>query len=401
MESVSNRTILTGDVIEKLRELPAQSIDTVISSPPYWNMRDYGIPGQWGLEDNFGEYLVKMGGFMEEVKRVLKDTGSVWINLGDSYMPDKSKVLMPERFAVMCRDNGWIVRNHIPWIKANAMPTSVKDRFKNMWESILFFVKQPHYYFDLDAVRTPSKTDKQKPWNRRIRDAKKLRQMGLDGAILMAIASDSEIENYEDSRNKPKQDMTLDGTGNPNPMYKGFNERWNKTMNNITGDDRKRGRTSRVRTFHDLKHNVPGQPKQGIKKNRENGLPDFNTIKWDIVPGQSKQTIANHLGHYDYNGKLIDDPKGSNPGDVFFINPKPFVEAHFATFPVELPERIILCACPPDGIVLDPFFGAGTVGIAAEKLGRKWIGIDINEKYVDLAKKRLAKYQNEGIDSFF
>jgi len=398
MESVSNRTILIGDVIEKLRELPSDSIDTVISSPPYWNMRDYGIPGQWGLEPDFRDYLKKMGEFMDGIKRVLKSTGSVWINLGDSYMPDKSKVLMPERFAVMCRDNGWIVRNHIPWVKANAMPTSVKDRFRNMWESIFFMVKTGKYYFNLDGVREPTVTKQSPKWNRRIRDAKKLRQMGLDGAILMAIASDFEIENYVDARNKPKQDMTLDGTGKPNPTYKGFNDRWAKAKEEIYGNDDRGSRRSRVRAFADLKHDVPGQPKQTIKKNRENGLPDFKPVNYESI---RERVNDNRENGDDHEVGLPTSEKGKNPGDVFHINPRPFVEAHFATFPVALPEKIISCACPPDGIVLDPFFGAGTVGLAAEKLGRRWIGIEINDKYVDLAKKRLAKYKNEGIDSFF
>jgi DNA modification methylase len=228
--------------------------------------------------------------------------------------------------------------------------------------------------------------------------------MGLDGAILMAKATQNEIDNYEDGRDPPKQDMTLDGTGKPNPTYKGFNERWKETMEKITGDDRKGNRTSRIRAFHDtLKHDVPGQPKQSIKKNREEGKEDFETRKWSEVAGQTTQTISeiNTGGYNKYTGESLYNPLGKNPGDIFLINPKPFPEAHFATFPVELPERIIKCACPPDGIVFDPFFGAGTVGLAAEKLGRKWAGIEINEKYIDMARKRLDKYKNEGIDVYF
>ena len=103
---------------------------------------------------------------------------------------------------------------------------------------------------------------------------------------------------------------------------------------------------------------------------------------------------------YPKNAEKINDPKGKNPGDVFFINPKPFPEAHFATFPVDLPTKILKCACPKDGIVLDPFLGSGTVGIAAEQLGLKWCGIELNEEYITLARKRLDPFRNDSLEMF-
>ena len=175
-----NRTILQGDVLEKIKEIPGKSIDVVISSPPYWGLRDYGVEGQLGLEPDFNDYLNTMQKIMDEIKHVLKDTGTCWINLGDTYsgsgkgagyngnskevwrfdkkpelnetITPKSRVGIPERFYINCIDNGWIARNHIIWTKNNCMPSSVKDRFTNKWESVFFFTKQQKYYFNLDDV---------------------------------------------------------------------------------------------------------------------------------------------------------------------------------------------------------------------------------------------------------
>jgi len=241
------RKILIGDVIEQIKKIPSESVDTIVSSPPYWGLRDYGEEGQWGLEKDFHDYLDKMDTLMNECWRVLKPTGSCWINLGDTYstisggmkdlkagrtkqygkvnytdngkksaysvdqvkmykgLQTKSRVGIPERFYIRCIDNGWVARNHIVWTKANSMPSSVRDRFTNKWESVFFFVKQKKYYFNLDAVREKPLTGFDlKPFNRRIRDAKRLKQMGLDGVIVGANMSD-------------KEESTTDKNGNHQP----------------------------------------------------------------------------------------------------------------------------------------------------------------------------------------
>ncbi|MFW5662980.1 MAG: DNA-methyltransferase, partial [Bacteroidota bacterium] len=160
-------------------------MNCVITSPPYWQLRDYGFPRQWGLEATFHEYLEKLWSLMDEIYRVLKDDGTVWINLGDSYgtvsgrmdtsteqvkystganksMEFKQKkprslhkcqLLIPHRFAIGCIDRGWIVRNDIIWAKTNGMPESVTDRFSKKHEYIFLMVKQPDYYFDLKSIR--------------------------------------------------------------------------------------------------------------------------------------------------------------------------------------------------------------------------------------------------------
>lgn len=164
--------------------MPDAVVDCVITSPPYYQLRDYGVEGQWGLEKTYLEYLEKLWGMMDEIWRVLKDDGTVWINLGDSYagscgmgsqydnkhakgmqiikqfekgraleIKNKSLMLIPHRFAIGCIERGWILRNDIIWAKRNGMPESVRDRFSKKHEFIFFFTKKQKYYFDLDAVR--------------------------------------------------------------------------------------------------------------------------------------------------------------------------------------------------------------------------------------------------------
>jgi DNA modification methylase len=379
-----NRTILHGDVLDKFKEIPDESINCIISSPPYWGLRDYGVEGQIGLEPDFHDYLTTMSKIMIECKRVLRKDGTCWINLGDTYngtgdhtsMDDedfvsqnlqkgndymknkpkddstvqrKSRFGIPERFYINCIDDGWIARNHIPWYKSNSMPSSVKDRFTNKWESIFFFAKSQKYYFNLDAVREKTITET-KPFNIRVRENKTGHAQAKLGDRSWK-ASEDEL-NTHNEKGERKQDSTLGADGKPKANYKGFNERWAKT-----------------------------QIKEHSKKLEENGAPNSNARL------QARVQAARDNGfNHDH---CLDNPKGKNPGDVFFINPRPFPQAHFATFPVDLPLRILKCGCPNDGIVLDPFFGAGTVGVAAERLGMRWVGIELNEEYIRIARKRL------------
>jgi DNA modification methylase len=175
--------------LDTLKRIADKSIDCVITSPPYWQLRDYGYDGQWGLEPTFNEYLEHLWQLMDEIYRVLKDEGTCFINLGDSYnnsgwagdrkdkyndqpivasgtkagrggqkgYPNKCLVLLPHRFAIGCIDRGWILRNDIIWAKRNGMPEPVTDRFTKKHEYIFFMVKSEKYYFDLDAIRQKHK----------------------------------------------------------------------------------------------------------------------------------------------------------------------------------------------------------------------------------------------------
>ena len=184
-------TLYHGDALEVARELPDGTVDCIVTSPPYYGLRDYGAEGQYGLEDSPAEYVDTMRSLFAELRRVLADDGTLWLNLGDSYasgsrttyadtgkstgriakarppseVPGKNLLGIPWRVAFALQDDGWILRNAIIWHKPNAMPESVTDRLANRYEHVFMFSKSRHYWFDLDAVRveytgdrTPSRT---------------------------------------------------------------------------------------------------------------------------------------------------------------------------------------------------------------------------------------------------
>lgn len=149
--------IYNGDALDVLKTFPDECVDMVITSPPYWALRDYGAEGQLGLETTFQEYINKLCDIFDEVKRVLKKSGSCWVNLGDAYsgsgkgvggIKSKSLLQIPSRFAIGMCNRGWILRNEIIWHKPNAMPQSVRDRFTVDYEKLFFFVKSKKYYFE-------------------------------------------------------------------------------------------------------------------------------------------------------------------------------------------------------------------------------------------------------------
>lgn len=181
-------SVIHGDALETLKKFPSGCIDCTIFSPPYWQLRDYKFKGQWGLEKTPEEYLKNLWSLMDELKRVLKAQGTVWINLGDTYGTQsgtckgkkyecattidrrengslllknkalhKSLLMLPHRFAIGCMRNGWIVRNDIVWAKSNGMPESVQDRFSKKHEYIFLLTKNKKYYFDLNSIREPHK----------------------------------------------------------------------------------------------------------------------------------------------------------------------------------------------------------------------------------------------------
>lgn len=173
--------------LETVSKMPDNFLDCVITSPPYWKLRDYGYPEQWGLEPTFQEYLEHLWLLIDAIYPKLKDGGTVWVNLGDTYngnkvgdtsnkgfkentvidtfqkqkiegIKDKCLLLIPHRFAIGCIERGWIIRNDCIWAKRNGMPESVSDRFSKKHEYFFFMVKNEKYYFDLDAIRDKNVT---------------------------------------------------------------------------------------------------------------------------------------------------------------------------------------------------------------------------------------------------
>jgi site-specific DNA-methyltransferase (cytosine-N4-specific) len=179
--------IYLGDVLDNVRKLENESVDLIVFSPPYYALRDYGIDGQWGLEKHPNEYIKKFVVLGKELRRVLKKTGSMYINLGDTYwgsgagqkdtgiraytpneyrkkpltniksnwLQPKQLLMMPARVTIALQNDGWILRNQNIWHKPNAMPSSVTDRLTNTYEVVYHFVKSRKYYYDLDSIRVP------------------------------------------------------------------------------------------------------------------------------------------------------------------------------------------------------------------------------------------------------
>lgn len=261
-------TLFEGDALTVLHRLPSKSIRCVVTSPPYWGMRDYGIDGQIGLEETLPQFLHRLVTIFAEIKRVLTDDGTIWLNIGDGYTsgnrgyracdkknparamnvrPDTPEGLKPKdligtpwRLAFALQEDGWYLRSDVVWHKSNAMPESVKDRPIRSHEYLFLLSKSAQYYYDWQAVKEPA-----------------------------------------------------------------------------------------------------------------------------------------------YGGGL------RNRRSVWTVNTKPFVGAHYATFPLDLIRPCILASTTPGDYVLDPFFGSGTVGLVCQEEKRHYVGIELNPEYVALATERL------------
>jgi site-specific DNA-methyltransferase (cytosine-N4-specific) len=146
-------TLYHGDSLEVARDLGLGSVDCIVTSPPYFGLRDYGQEGQYGLEESPAAYVETMRALFSELRRVLADDGTLWLNLGDSYGRGKQLLGMPWRAAIALQDDGWILRNDIIWSKPNSIPESVSDRFSKKHEHLFLFSKAQKYRFNLDSVR--------------------------------------------------------------------------------------------------------------------------------------------------------------------------------------------------------------------------------------------------------
>lgn len=360
MELILN-SILVGQVLKRLQGLPDNCVNCIVTSPPYWGLRDYGVKGQIGLEKNPKEFIKKLVFIFRECKRVLKDDGTLWVNIGDSYaaapkkrtsqqaarksnlagsngtqiscknqpnkitagLKAKDLVGIPWMLAFALRTDGWYLRSDIIWAKPNPMPESVTDRPTKSHEYIFLLSKSSKYYYDADAIKVP-----------------------VAEASVQRLSQD--IENQNGSDRVP---------GKTNGKMKA-----RASWNGSTFDTGKTGLMMETR----------GGRKSGNKE-RKNGSERG-------CPETSRSNVCSSVPWGGFT---------ANKRSVWIVPTQPFKEAHFATFPPDLIVDCIKAGCPVDGVVLDIFFGAGTTGVVAIKLQRNFIGIELNPAYIKIADKRL------------
>lgn len=362
MTPIETNRIYPGDVLDVLRTWPADFVQTVVTSPPYWNLRDYGVTGQLGLEPTPEEYVAHLVGIFEEIKRVLRPDGTLWVNIGDTYnsgpagardpfrwpkqhrndhqaprrtaptVKPKDLVGIPWRLAFALQAAGWYLRADIIWSKPNPMPESVRDRPTKSHEYVFLLAKSRRYFYNASAVREPIK-------------AASAARLGRN-----ATAKGSTRANG--------------GTRADRPM-KAVAQRWPSGW-----DPRENGRAHR-----DLTGRYPAP--------RTMKLPRFGG---DRAEGHIDRRKSGKVWEPDQAAALT-----ANKKTVWSIPTQGFKDAHFATFPERLAETCIRAGTRTGGgdIVLDPFLGAGTTAVVAKRLLRPWIGIEIAPKYVDLAQRRI------------
>lgn len=360
--------IITGDCRDVLATLPDESVHCVVTSPPYWGLRNYGVDGQIGLEASPDEFVAEIVAVFREVRRVLRADGTLWLNLGDCYatgagkvgdhpgggaqgaawkdrgattqpnrMPipglkPKDLVGAPWRVAFALQADGWWLRQDIIWSKPNPMPESVTDRCTKAHEYLFLLSKSERYHFDQEAI---------------------LEESSPNSHARLAQDVQAQIGSAR-----------ADAGG--------------KTNGNMKAVARRGG----------------GNRSHKGTEAYEAGAPEHRT-KAGLVAFSEKQRKLAEAGSGIKNNDSMDAalaimPPMRNKRSVWTVATQPFSEAHFATFPPALIEPCILAGCPAGGTVLDPFGGAGTTGLVADRLGRDAVLIELNPEYAEMARRRIS-----------
>ena len=363
--------LIIDDVINALKRIPDKSISTVVTSPPYWNLRDYKNEEQIGNELSPDLFVKKMVEIGNEILRVLKDDGAYFLNIGDTYV-NQSLQMIPQKIAIEMQKYGWLIRNQIVWYKPNHMPSPVKKRFSNTYEVIFFFTKndwEKEVYFDIDSIRVPHKSSFKEQLSKNVNDSKfysETKNLGASPAARMVvngnryivkrniIASQKEICNYLLSYMK-KINISKSG------------------LINILGNDYK----------YKVGH--------WFRLDAGRSYPSKNDwIKLKKILKFCNKYDKQMTEEYTELQSIKAHPKGRNPGDLFISNTAKSKYKHYAVFPESIPELAIKSTCPQYGIVLDPFAGTGTTGVVAQRMKRQFVLIDIQRDFAHIIKERLT-----------
>lgn len=416
-----------GDAIETLSELPESSVHCVMTSPPYFGLRDYGVDGQIGLEESLDEYIQNLVTVGEELRRVLRDDGSWWLNLGDSFAgswgaqskdetennlpqhdhPDKNparnaqlrrknKMFVPHRVAIALQDAGWIARSDTVWAKPNPMPHPVKDRLNEHKEFIFHLTPNPDYWFDLDAIREPHQENSLSRAQRGRGDGKYRDGPPGQSKNSMMEPADTADTCHQNGKN-PGDIFEVPVKPFPEAHFAVYPEELCKkplkaacppTVCAACGAPYERVTEDVPKWEQDRSEIDRPQLERALAKADKAGLTDAHLHACravgfsDAAAGKACQTGAGN--NRERVEELAAEAKAALGG--YF--------REFATADIETAGWEQSCACATDetepGIVLDPFAGAGTTCLVAKQLTRRFIGIDLNPEYVALAQKRVG-----------
>ena len=446
--------VIQGDVREVLKTLDDESVQCVVTSPPYWGLRDYGtatweggdegcehtindgtydpkkgkvaerpdrssdksccircgakrIDAQLGLEPTPEEYVANMVSVFQEVKRVLRKDGTVWLNLGDSYarqggdssktgrhwdgrkdnpstghnryankigLKNKDLVGIPWRVAFALQADGWYLRSDIIWNKPNPMPESVTDRPTKSHEYIFLLTKSAKYYYDYGAITEKATTSTKERDLYQRTGYKKIDKYG-----------DAETEAMYRQGMHRDRGKNLIATRPDLPSQKEFVDFIRSKTNAKELSEKSGIKLSTVE--HWFRYDESGFSFPNVE--------DWMIIKDFVKDEDMDERLTNVMFHYD----SVKETGTRNKRSVWKITTKPYKEAHFATFPEELPETCIKAGTQKGDVVLDIFAGSGTTLRVASKLGRKGIGIELNPEYIKILKKR-CKIESMSLEAF-
>jgi DNA modification methylase len=326
--------LVEGRASEALENLPDAAIDCVMTSPPYWSVRQYQGSSALGEEPTPEQYVEDLVAELSELPRVLKPTGSLWLNIGDTYFR-KNLCGIPWRAALALQQDGWILRNAIVWDKVKGNPDNAKDKLRDLYEFVFHFVRQRSYFYDLDLIRNS-------PAPPTVKNGRVVTATGVSGVRYRRQIDRSTV---------------------------------------LTDEERAAARVALG---------------EALKRVADGSMPDFRMIirGQQRMTHSDVAEVSGRASEIEKRGFCIlpYHAKGSKPGDVWQIIPedKWRVDKHCAVFPAELCRTPVLATCPTDGILLDPFVGTGTAVKVANDYGRCAIGVDTSREYLEVARSRIG-----------
>lgn len=327
--------LVHGDAENMLKSFPSGLIDSCITSPPYWALRKYDGDSELGAEAKWEDYVARLVRIFRELRRVLRPTGSLWLNIGDTYL-NKNLCGIPWRVAFALQEDGWILRNSIVWDKVKGNPCNAKDKLRNVHEYVFHFVQQDKYFYDVDAIRNA-------PGKPSYREGKIVTPTGVSGT------------KYEQQIRQSKE----------------LTEQEKAAALAVLAETLRKVGSGEIPDFRMLI--------RGTQRFTHSDSPEFS--------GRASELRARGFCILPYH------KNGTKPGDVWHIIPEDEwrKDGHYAVFPLELCELPIKATCPEGGILLDPFAGTGTALVAALLLGRRGVGLDTSVSYLQEAERRLQE----------